>query len=269
MRGIVELEVLREIQHQIGWQLPVQAFFDLIVGTRCVLRVSSPILTDYHSTGGIIALAFGVKEWSIKKCIDKFRRLCRVAFTRKIMHTIPIFKWIIALKLASKYRTKPLRSTLRSNFGEQPLFGNSGKSRASYHSARIAVTATNESGTKAIILANYSRNNDEHTEQRPGEYEFLRPDRPEQELKVWQAAAATSAAPTYFKPFMHEATKRTYLDGAIYHNNPVRLAQRESKLLWPDVANRDPDIFLSIGTGQHEVFRHHNAQDLGRNDPWR
>jgi hypothetical protein len=36
MRGIVELEVLRAIQSQIGYRLPVQVFFDLIVGTRLV-----------------------------------------------------------------------------------------------------------------------------------------------------------------------------------------------------------------------------------------
>jgi patatin-like phospholipase/acyl hydrolase len=266
MRGIVELEVLRAIQYQLGWQLPVQAFFDLIVGTRCVFRVSSLTCPDRYSTGGIIALAFGVKNWSIKRCIDKFRRLCRIAFTLKVIHTMPLLKYITALKLAPKYRTKPLRDALKSNFGEQPLSGNSGRSRASYHSARIAVTATNEAGTKAIIMANYSRK----TEQRPGEYEFLRPDRPEQELTVWQAAAATSAAPTYFKPFMHEATKRTYLDGAIYHNNPVRLAHRERKLLWPDIANRDPDIFLSIGTGQHEALRARDSRNLlAKSDPSR
>lgn len=102
------------------------------------------------------------------------------------------------------------------------------------------------------MIANYSRKNDDYVEQRPGEYEFLRPDRPELELKVWEAAAATSAAPSYFKPFAHEATKRTYLDGAIYHNNPVRLANRERRLLWPDVADREPDIFLSIGTSQNK-----------------
>jgi hypothetical protein len=34
MRGIVELEVLRAIQDQIGHSIPVQAFFDLIMGTR-------------------------------------------------------------------------------------------------------------------------------------------------------------------------------------------------------------------------------------------
>jgi patatin-like phospholipase/acyl hydrolase len=209
------------------------------------------ILSD-DSTGGIIALAFGVKNWSIKRCTDRFRGLCRVAFTAKVIRAIPLLKYIITLKLAAKYRTKPLRKALQSTFGQQPLFGSNG-GRRSNHSTKIAVTATDEAGTRAIIMANYSRKSKGYVEQRPGQYEFLRPDGPDQELKVWEAAAATSAAPSYFKPFCHEATKRTYLDGAIYHNNPVRLAHRERRLLWPDVADREPDLFLSIGTSQNQA----------------
>jgi patatin-like phospholipase/acyl hydrolase len=35
IRGIVELEVLRAIQREVGDRIPIRAFFDLIVGTRC------------------------------------------------------------------------------------------------------------------------------------------------------------------------------------------------------------------------------------------
>lgn len=34
VRGIVELEALRAIERALGNDLPIQAFFDLIVGTR-------------------------------------------------------------------------------------------------------------------------------------------------------------------------------------------------------------------------------------------
>jgi len=65
------------------------------------------------------------------------------------------------------------------------------------------------------------------------------------------SARATSAAPTFFKPFRHPQTKEGYIDGALYHNNPVRIAVDESKLLWPDAEDCPADILLSIGTGQH------------------
>jgi patatin-like phospholipase/acyl hydrolase len=69
---------------------------------------------------------------------------------------------------------------------------------------------------------------------------------------VWEAAAATSAAAPYFKAYRNEKSGRTYFDGAFYNNNPVRVAHRERRLLWPDVADNNPDIFLSIGTGQNQ-----------------
>jgi patatin-like phospholipase/acyl hydrolase len=43
IRGIVELEVLRAIQQELGGtggeKIPIQAFFDLIVGTRQVFSL--------------------------------------------------------------------------------------------------------------------------------------------------------------------------------------------------------------------------------------
>jgi hypothetical protein len=57
----------------------------------------------------------------------------------------------------------------------------------------------------------------------------------------------------FFKPFIHSRTKEAYIDGALFHNNPIRVAVNESKLLWPDTEGCHPDILLSIGTGQHDA----------------
>lgn len=45
MRGIVELEVLDAIRRQLPSKIPIQSFFDLIVGTRYVhwLRFSAAL----------------------------------------------------------------------------------------------------------------------------------------------------------------------------------------------------------------------------------
>lgn len=37
----------------------------------------------------------------------------------------------------------------------------------------------------------------------------------------------------------------------MFHNNPVRIANYESKLIWPDVEECHPDILLSVGTGHN------------------
>lgn len=48
VRGIVELEILRQLEKEFGDMINVQSFFDLIVGT---------------STGGIIALGLTARNW--------------------------------------------------------------------------------------------------------------------------------------------------------------------------------------------------------------
>ena len=59
-------------------------------------------------------------------------------------------------------------------------------------------------------------------------------------------ARSTSAAPTYFEPFVHPKTKKIYQDGAVIRNNPVKLAYEESHLIW---RRSSTDIIVSLGTG--------------------
>jgi hypothetical protein len=70
----------------------------------------------------------------------------------------------------------------------------------------------------------------------------------DRELKIISRARATSAAPRIFKPMSHEPSKQVYADGAIYHNNPIQIADQERKLIWPSIADDPPDIIVSIGT---------------------
>ena len=47
----------------------------------------------------------------------------------------------------------------------------------------------------------------------------------------------------------------------LHNNNPARVANRERKLIWPEAFEEDPDILLSLGTGQNRisVLRHQTA----------
>ena len=104
------------------------------------------------------------------------------------------------------------------------------------------MTATSGTGESGLVLANYVRQEGSEPTYR---FEFPH------FLQIWEAASATSAAPSFFKPFKKLWPPKTYLDGALYHNNPARVAENERKLLWPDVAENPPDIFLSVGTGKY------------------
>ncbi|KAI1132761.1 hypothetical protein F5Y10DRAFT_230731 [Nemania abortiva] len=226
IRGIVELEVLKQIEMYLGGHLPIQLFFDLIVGT---------------STGGIIAAGLGIKNWRVSECIEKFETLADKAFTRRLLgiHDIPIIG-----RAGRKYRTKPFEEVLRTVFRDDYLFGGPYIDPGHYRT-KVALTSTTATGSTPIVLANYNRPHESPFT------EFLRPDQPTSELKIWEAIRATTAAPGYFKPFTKPETGQSFIDGAIYHNNPIYVAFEESKLLWPDVRHCLPDIVLSIGTGHN------------------
>ncbi|KAL4986567.1 hypothetical protein BDW68DRAFT_197978 [Aspergillus falconensis] len=232
VRGIVELTILQQIEKALGPGLYIQDFFDLIVGT---------------STGGIIALGLGAQGLSVQDSIDEFRRLCKKAFTKRKGAGIPVLERIITASNHSKFETKPLEDALRSIYGDNELFGGSRHNMEPLCLRRLTKVAVTTTTTAAsvVVLANYNRYGSTENQS----YRFYRSEKPENEMKIWEAARATSAAPRIFKPFFHSASGQEYQDGAIYHNNPIDVACREQTLIWPDMADSHPDIVLSIGTG--------------------
>lgn len=233
IRAIVELTILQQIERALGVGLPIQAFFDLIVGT---------------STGGMIALGLGAQGWSVQSCIEHFEELCKKAFTKRKGIGFPGLDFIFSASNHSRYASKPLEMSLQAQFGEESLFGGLRDSPDSVADSRrttkVAVPTTTTNGT-VFLLANYNRvdTNDGFS------YQFHRSEKPQGEIKTWEAARATSAAPRIFKPFTHEPTGQIFQDGAIYYNNPIELAMREKRLIWPETAEAHPDVVLSIGTG--------------------
>ena len=161
---------------------------------------------------------------------------------------MPVLEGLTTIIHRSKYKTKPFRDALRDNLGESKLFGwPQGNFTAS--ATKVAVTSTLHRKTEDQnrLIASYSRQDfDTPTYQ----LEFAAD--PKNAFSIWEAAAATSAAPSFFKPYVKEVdgSRSFYLDGALYFNNPVKVADNERRLIWPDVADKHPDIILSLGTGQ-------------------
>jgi hypothetical protein len=69
------------------------------------------------------------------------------------------------------------------------------------------------------------------------------------ECALWQAARATSAAPTFFKPMSIDRPRPaiTYIDGGMGHNNPSEVALDEARRIWPTCTEFG---LVSIGTGR-------------------
>lgn len=162
IRGIVQLEVLRAIEQALNGYLPIQAFFDLIVGT---------------GTGGLIGVALSQKDRTVDSCIDMFAALCDHAFTPRLKGVPVISQLAQVLGSGPKYKTKPLHNALKTAFSEDDdLFGVNDKMR---NGARVALTSTSATGRDSILLASYRRPEDFLPA-----YSFERPHEPDMELKV-------------------------------------------------------------------------------------
>lgn len=70
---------------------------------------------------------------------------------------------------------------------------------------------------------------------------------------IWEVARATSAAPTFFPPISFGRPLAEYVDGAMVHNNPIRLLMRELHKVWG--ADIPLSCVLSIGTGNPAITR--------------
>ena len=84
---------------------------------------------------------------------------------------------------------------------------------------------------------------------------------------IWQAARATSAAPTFFKPVEVGCPPKSFIDAGMGFNNPAQALRHEAGQIWGDVfGNLDfrasIGCFLSIGTGFAEIARMDNAETL-------
>ncbi|OAQ99127.1 hypothetical protein LLEC1_03559 [Akanthomyces lecanii] len=80
-------------------------------------------------------------------------------------------------------------------------------------------------------------------------------------VAIWQAARATSAAPTFFKPLQLSLPYSTsWIDAGMKYNNPSKALRAEAGKIWGNEYgqlsfNQDISIFLSLGTGFASIAR--------------
>ncbi|KAI1170029.1 hypothetical protein F4777DRAFT_592252 [Nemania sp. FL0916] len=233
IRGITQLHVLRELEKILGSDLPIQLFFDLIVGT------------DF---GGIIAIALGVKKWSVSATMEKFKDLCHEAYIARGVSKLPLSGALSVFYHKSLYKNQPLEATLRRYLSEQPLFGATTHRSWVAASSRVAVTATSVTDQQHVVFASYNRP-DIPDKKLP--YQFLRAETPAKEIRMWEAARATTATPPLFSPYKKIDTEREYASGGIRTMCPIHVAHYESKSIWKDISGSLPDLVLSIGAGRN------------------
>ena len=108
-----------------------------------------------HSTGGLVALGLGVKNWSVELCAFHFEKLCLQAFTPREFHNVPVLEQLTTLNHNGKYKTRPFKEALKEAFQDDQLFG--GVCEDARYQRKVAVVSTSETGQRAVILTNYNR----------------------------------------------------------------------------------------------------------------
>jgi patatin-like phospholipase/acyl hydrolase len=157
-------------------------------------------LFDYvigTSTGGILALALFHCGFTIEECVDLYRELGAEAFQR----------WKVGAGRAHAYDHNKLEALLRAKLGERKLTAPS--------TTHVAVVAHrwDQAPNRVAIFANYDID--------PSASRFERAPR---SAAVWEAARATSAAPTYFEPctIRADGAARQYVDGGLVANRAAQ-----------------------------------------------
>ena len=84
----------------------------------------------------------------------------------------------------------------------------------------------------------------------PVRFRTYQSDEPHSNCKIWEAARATSAAPTFFKR-IEIGRNQPFIDGGLGRNNPSQVVLDEAKAIF---GARQIGCLVSIGTGQAEVI---------------
>lgn len=238
--AIVQLEVLRAIEENFGGELPVQAFFDLMIGS---------------DTGGLIAMALTMQDQDVNGCSAWLKSIYEGALIPRLKRPRGLGWFAQAIGRKHCFRTKPFYSALRERPGwDESLFGPTTCRRGGL---RAAVTSTTGTGRETILFANYSR--PERSGTNFADYSFHRPPEPNLEPKIWQCVAATTAQASSFRPIVLNG--KTYQDGGLRYPNPIAIAHQEAQLLWPG----SPDLLLSLGAGQDRAAL---SARLSRHESW-
>ncbi|GKZ59905.1 hypothetical protein AnigIFM59636_002148 [Aspergillus niger] len=136
------------------------------------------------------------------------------------------------LKANGKFDAKALEQAIQSIIQEKAKLPVDSLLQEPDAQCKVFVAATRVSNSELVTLRSYGS------------------DLPEtlfNECKIWEAARATSAAPTFFDPVEIGPFRQQFIDGGLLYNNPITLLYTEAADLWPDrISNA---IFLSIGTG--------------------
>jgi hypothetical protein len=160
IRGLALVQMLQEIEKKTNKKLTDS--FDLISGT---------------STGGLISLALFSGKDDLNNLRDLYHKISHDIFGSKISGAFDGFKNLLSSN--GWYNIKKLETHMKEFYGEEEMLSSHNKTKMFV----ISAVQSQKGAPKPFLLKNYIKENEEKFD-----------------CRIWEAARATSAAPTYFSP---------------------------------------------------------------------
>jgi len=158
--------ILDELVRAVGFGIPIQQLFDLVVGTSTGIKrpnqvtLSGKIELTRGTSGGVIALGIFEKRWSPDNAKRLFRDLIVDAFTKRRRLKIPAISRVVEPFCTFKYQSIGIDNALQDAFGGgEYLFGQSTMPTASGADiVKVGVVSCLEGQNQPCLIANYGRN---------------------------------------------------------------------------------------------------------------
>lgn len=218
LRAAFSLSILQKLEDVA--KRPLHTVFDLIIGT---------------STGAILTFGIGYKKFSPAECLESYRKLGEIIFPTSMWNDI----WgkVRDVWQGAYWDAEQLEQAMKDLFGSSTVL--SSINNFPPHLACVAAECSQSPGG-VVVFSTYNRDN----------MPFAGTD----DVKIWQAIRASTAAPTFFDVFhlrnaklaKHFNGRQTLLDGGLLANNPALVGLLEARRLFPDRLH----TVVSVGTGR-------------------
>lgn len=257
MKGLGTVQMLKEIEKGTGKR--IHELFDLICGT---------------STGGMLAVALGIKLMTLEECEDIYKNLGKLVFADSVPKDNEAATWREKLDQLYKSSSQSFRVVVHGSKHSAEQFERLLKEMCADEDGDLMIDSAVKNVPKVFVVSTlvsmmpaqpFIFRNYQYPAGTPevalttsdsSRINVLASPIGEQvgykrsafigscKHQVWKAIRASSAAPYYLDDFADDVNR--WQDGAIVANNPTIFAIREAQLLWPDTKI---DCLVSVGCG--------------------
>lgn len=221
LRGVFTLTILRKLEQVSGRR--ITDLFDLIVGC---------------SAGGVVALGLGCLDRTIDDGIGLFTELGSEAFVLNASSTSKTASdalrstvGVAIPQATNKYKHEPMEQLLKRHLTHDVNI----KAPAKEPKVAVVTVRWDLDPKRPALIRSYDKPTS-GMDDGPAD------------CKIWEAARATSAAPTYFRPANIDG--RWFVDGGLVANDPSLAALTEATALFGGTENIN--MLLSVGSGHRE-----------------